>query len=209
MKRLMVVLVVLVVATGAMPAATARPEAFVSVEQIAEADWIVMDGRDHASLFFALGIRSVTRRGLRTVGVIGRGDCSVERSRYFTMITCQGSGRGRPLEMDEFTFDPALRSAAMTVKRRGGKDKIRWRGVGRAPWTSGQVMSGGGLVGAAAAMSRAARTTATLYGRRMPKPRGNRVMTFSSLSQGGFAMAAANGRNFSVAPDGSYTTRCA
>lgn len=204
MRKIATLLFALAIGAGALPA-IAMPGASGGVEQFAEADWIVMKGRDAATMYFAIGWRSVGDYGAVTIGAVGKGRCQVERSKHMTMISCEASGRGKELALDEFEFDPVLRSAEFSYKLKGERQSVRWRGLGRLPYSGGQVAGGDGFVAAGAGMAREARATARIFGKKL-QTRG--WMSFALLGQGaGAGVFTDYGRNLTVDPDGSFTYR--
>ena len=205
MKRFATVLLALVLGGSALPAA-ADPGAFADVAQMAQADWVVMHGRDDATMYFVAGARSVSESGLRTLGVVGSGKCDVERGRHWTMISCHGGGRVRELELDQFDFDPALRSASLTMKVDGEKNTATWRGVGRIPWNGGSVSGGDGFAAVDVMTARMARVKAHLLGRNMPRS-SRRSLSFAFLTQGATAYVYGDygSRSFVIEPDGTFS----
>ena len=203
MKRFATVLLVLVLAGSVLPAA-AEPQAWAEGYQIAEADWIVMEGRSKATYYFVAGARSASPEGLVTYGVVGSGPCDVERGKNWMMIVCTGFGRGKELSIDQFQIDPALRSASLKMKSNGVTNVATWRGRGQVPFNGGSVYGGDGMAGADVMTARAAGIKARLLGRQMPKATGH-SMTFAWLAQGASAGVYNEGRSFEFAPDGSYS----
>lgn len=203
MRKITTLLVALVIGAGALPA-TAMPGVSGAAEQFAEADWIVMKGRDAATMYFAIGWRTAGEYGAVTIGAVGKGSCQVERSKHMTMISCRASGRGKELALDEFEFDPALRSAAFSYKLKGERQSVSWRGLGQVPYSGGQVAGGDGFAAAGAGMAREARATARIFGERLQTRRGG--MSFAFLGQGaGAGVYTDYGRTLTVDPDGSFT----
>lgn len=218
MKRIATIVVALVIAAGALPAVAtpvsapdvippSAPGASVGVDQFAEADWIVMQGRDRAKMYFALAWRTVSEwAGAMTLGVVGKGKCFVERSKHMTMIGCNAYGRAKELGMDEYEFDPLLRSAAIDYHFKGQRQRVSWRGRGRTPHAGADVGGGDGYVQAGAGMAREARATARIFGREMTT--GGGWLSFSYLGQGaGAGVHTDYGRTLKVAADGSFTYR--
>lgn len=201
MKRLAAALLFLVLGGSAIPAA-ADPGAFVDGYQTAQADWIIMDGRNDAKYYFVAAAHSISPDGVNTYGVVGSGDCDVERGRNWVMIVCQGSGRGKKLGLDQFEFDPALRTASLEMKAKGMKNVAKWYGRGQVPFHGGSVYGGGTAMGADVMTARTARIEAKVLGERMPE-RG--MSTFAFLVQGAEAYAHLGARRFDFAPDGSYS----
>lgn len=206
MKRLVTVLSVLVLGTAALPAA-ADPGGWAEGYQLAEADWLVMQSRTDAKFYFGLALRAASPDGLQTYGVIGSGDCDVKRSKHWTMISCVGHGRVKQLAIDQFQFDPALRSAFLEMKLDGVKNVVRWRGLGSAPAYGGSVFGDEAFAGADAGMFRWAASKGRILGRKMPTGRDRHPMSFSFLAQGGtaYAFTGYRGRTLDIAPDGTYT----
>jgi len=204
MRRTAVILFALIVGTAALPA-TAEPGVYAEAGQLAEADWIVLDSRTHGTFYFAAAMRAVSPAGAHTFGVIGSGECNVSRGKNWTTIVCEGSGRAKELGLDQFEFDPALRSASLTMRAGGVKNTVSWTGRGPAPSFGASVYGGGTMVGADAGIGRMAKVDARILGRRMP--RGG-WMNFAFLVEGAGAFAYEEGRSsrsVELAPDGSYS----
>lgn len=202
MRRIATLLVALVIGAGALPA-TAMPGASGGLDQFAEADWVVMNGRDSATMYFALGWRMVGDLGAVTLGAVGKGKCRVERTKHMTSISCHASGRGKELDLDEFEFDPALRSAAIDFTFKGQRQSVKWRGRGQLPYFGGQVAGGDGFAAAGGGMAREARAMGRIFGQKMVT-RG--WMSMAYLGQGaGLGVYTDYGRTLTVDPDGSFT----
>ena len=206
MKRLATALLALLLGATALPA-TAAPGVAAGSEQYADTSWIIMQSPTTADFYFAFAWRSAGEGGLQTIGAVGKGKCEVQRTKHMHSIMCHGSGVGKRLGLDQFSFDPALRSASMTVNTKGHKHTVRWKGRGDAPSVSSGVVGGDDYAGAGAGVSRDARAKARLFGRNMSTP--DRTFTFSFLGQGAgaFVFTDYEERTITVAPDGSYTYR--
>jgi len=204
MRRVAAILFVVVLGASAPPVG-ATPGAYADGAQVALADWVVMDSRTHGTFYFAIGVRGASPGGVYSYGAFGSGDCTVRRSKHWTTVLCEGSGRARDVGLDQFDFDPAMRSAALSVKERGVTNTAVWRGRGRAPSTGASLYSGGSMVGADAMTGRMASAKARVFGQRMPK---HSPMNFAVLVQGVTAIAYDDGdakRAFEFHADGRYT----
>ena len=207
MRKFAVAALLLLAVASAVPA-SADPGAALGAAQVAEADWIVVHGPNDVKFYFAAAMRMAAPEGLITYGVVGKGDCVVNRHKHGWAIICHGSGRGKELALDQFEFDPALRSASMRFKAGGFNNAIHWTGRDRLPWVGEQVVAGDGFAGAAAMASSGARARGHLLGRDVVNGPGHTMMRFGYLSQGAEAYAFSGAeRTFELAPDGSYRYR--
>ena len=203
MKKIAAVLV-LVIALGVTPA-TANPGAGVAGGQMAEADWIVQHGPNDVRYYFAAATRTVGPDGLRTIGVIGEGDCTIQRDKFGMMISCHARGRGKELTLEQFEFDPAMSSAVLRLKSGGFDNEIQWTGRETVPWVGGQVVGGDGFAAASVMGARSARADGKLLGRDTTDGPGKTLIKFGFLSQGADAFVFTSAeRNFEFASDGTY-----
>ncbi len=177
-------LVVLIALPAA--AALAAPGAFVTVDQAAEADWLVWEGRDDLSWYFAGAMRGASSSGVHTVGYAGKGDCDVTRGRHGTVAICMARACGKTLELDEFEFDPTMSSARLSFRHNGFKHSVAWEATDN-PYGQGVVAGGDDFVGTSASLSRPAAASGTVMGRKLPK-RSKSIMTFAGLGQGALAV---------------------
>lgn len=204
MRRAAVILLALVMGAPGLPGA-AKPTVDASALQMAWSDWVVMDSPTHGKLYFAGGLRLATPDGVYNLGVIGSGDCDVDRNKNYVVVMCRGSGEAKEVGIDEFFFDPALRSASLTMKAGGTRNSVRWRGRGRAPQVGASVAGSGSMVAVDAGSGRTASVKARILGRRMVT-RG--WMDFAFLAQGASAYAFQERgarRSIEFAPDGTYS----
>ncbi|MBW3593998.1 MAG: hypothetical protein KY391_00345 [Actinobacteria bacterium] len=205
MKRAVVALFAVVLGATALPAG-ADPGVYTEAGQMAMADWVVMHSPTHGTLYFAGGMRSASSdRPPGTLGMVGSGDCRVKRGNGWTIVMCEGSGRAKYLGIDEFEFDPAMRSASLSMKARGVKNVVKWRGRGRVPGTGASVYADDSMVGVDVGSGRMASVKARVLGEEMPR-RG--WMNFAFLVEGAGAFAWENSRSkrsFELGPDGTYT----
>ena len=208
MKKLAVAFLLAITGVNLAVPASALPGAWAGASQMAEADWIVKHGPGDVRFYFAAAMRSAAPEGVSTYGVVGKGECSVNRDEHGWMMICHASGRGHQLSLEQFEFDPALRSARMQLRADGFDNVIRWKSGSRLPWAGQAVVAGDGFVGAAVAASRGARASGRVLGRNVVKGSGRTLMKFGYLSQGADAYAFGGAeRTLEIAPDGSYRYR--
>ena len=169
-----------------MTAASAAPGASVMASQAAEADWLVWEGRDDASWYFAGGLRGVSDGVAFSVGFAGKADCDVTRDSHGTVVTCMGRARGKEVSLEEFEFDPAMSSARLSFEQNGFKHTVVWEGTD-SPYAQGAFGGGEGFAGATAGISRGALAGGTVMGRKLPK-RSRSVVAFAGLGQGALGM---------------------
>ncbi len=185
MRKLIAFLTTGLIALSVTPAA-ADPGAMVIANQAAEADWLVWEGRDDASWYFAGAMRGATDRGPFSVAFAGKGECDVARDRHGTMITCMARARGKEVSFEEFEFDPAMSSAHLSFEQGGFKHTVAWEGADD-PYAQAGAAGGPGFVGAIASISRGALASGTVMGRKLPK-RSRSIMAFAGLGQGALAV---------------------
>ncbi|MGH2730704.1 MAG: hypothetical protein ACRDJI_08865, partial [Actinomycetota bacterium] len=171
--------------------------------QSAVADWLVFEDRDTATLYFALGFHSTGDDGLGTYGAVGKGECQVTRGRNFTAIMCVGSGKMKQIPLEDFDFDPMLSSARLAVGSGGFDHVIEWTSRGD-PAPGGSVGWAGTFVHADAGVSRDARASGTVFGKRLAGSRY--AMAFLDEGAGGAAYAV-SGRSVEITDDGRVAVR--
>lgn len=158
----------LIAALVAMPvsAAPAPPGAGVGAEQQADADWVKLKGKS-GKYYFAFAERMVDAGAVVTMAAVGQGDCTVSKSKNFTMIMCNARGKATEIPTEDFALDPALGSASMKVTMGKTTHQVAWTASDDAPSTfAGQAVGPSGAE-AAAGMAREATATGTLFGKKL------------------------------------------
>ena len=175
----------------------AAPGAMAGVEQLAEADWLDMKAR---RFYFAMGIRSLGPDGLVTTGVVGRGNCEVQKDKHSTIVSCFGRGYGKELDAEQFQIDPTLGSASMAFDSGGYSHSVEWTGED-APVAGTQAAGSSFGAQAGAGAARWAPASGRLFGAKLEA--GGRD-AFGILSEAGYAVVYTEGRRVTVLDDGSY-----
>ena len=204
MRKLSLAFLALTLAVLNFPAgASSAPFTYASVDQIAESDWIVMDGRKAATWYFGGGIRMADAGAAKMslYGFVGKGDCEVKRDKNLVEISCSARARLRRVTSRQFDIDPALRSARLRLSQFGMRHSIDWKGIGPAPMADGGVGAGDGFAMAAAYLSRPARAKGTVFGRSF-SGRGGSGLSFAFLSEGALVGAFSDyGRSVEIVGD--------
>ena len=203
MRKFSLALLSLTLAAVSVPALplAADPVTYASVDQMAEADWIVMRGPRAATWYFGGGLRMADpgAPGLSLYGFVGRGDCEVRRDKNLIEISCSARARLRKVTSRQFDIDPALRSARLRLSQYGFKHAIDWKARG-APMVDGGVSGGDGFAMAVAYVTRPARAKGVVF-RRNLSGRGS-GLSFAFLSQGALVGAFSDyGRTVEVRGD--------
>ena len=204
MRKLSFVFLSLALAALHVPAgATSAPFTYASFDQIAEADWIVMDGPRSATWYFGGGIRmadaGTAKMGL--YGFVGKGDCEVRQEKNLMEISCSAQARLREVTSRQFDIDPALRSARLRLSQFGMKHSINWKAIGPAPFADGGVSGGDGFAMAAAYVSRPARAKGTVFRHNFSGP-GRSGLNFAFMTEGAIVAAFSDyGRTVEVVGD--------
>ena len=147
-------------------AAPAAPGAGAGVAQFAEADWVRIKGKT-GTYYFAFAERMVHDGGVSTIGVVGRGDCTVDKNKHFTMIMCEASGKGKEIPPEDFVLDPVLGSASLKVTLGKTTHQASWIAADDAPTVyAGQVVGPDGA-DAESGMARYATAAGTLFGKKL------------------------------------------
>ena len=177
---LMTALIAVPVSAGPAPfPPPPAPGAGAAAGQAAEADWVKIKGKS-GKYYFAFAERMIEGGTAMTIAGVGKGDCTVSKSKHFTMIMCEGSGRAKEIPTEDFTLDPVLASASMKVTLGKTTHQASWTASDDAPTTyAGQAVGPFGAE-AAGGMARDATATGTLFGKKLT-PAGEH---FAYLVQG-------------------------
>lgn len=156
---------------AALSAATAytvraAPGGGGGLSQEALASWIRMDGNT-GTFYVADGMRSVDGEPT-TLGGVAKGTCDRTRAKNWVLTLCTADGVMKEIPVGQFSFDPLLRSASLTVDARGDTHTAEWTAKGAAQY--GQE-SAWGEWGAYAAAGRyvAAPATGSVFGKDVAK----------------------------------------
>lgn len=206
MRGVLVSFVMLVAALGQSSAAAQTVGAGGGVFQAADAGWVVGKGTEPA-FYFGLGFRFTDPiEGLVTIGVVGKGRCTVRKGRNFRSIECIGIGRGKRIPFENFQMDPLLSNASLRMRSGGQDHEVEWSGRGRAP--EGFLSSGFSEHGAyaSAGAARGARAGGRVFGVTVsPKvSRAHFAALFAGAEGGAFAGAR---RRVQVMEDGRIAYR--
>ena len=196
MRKLSLVFLSLGLAASTLTASpsSADPYVFASVDQMAEADWIVMRGPRAATWYFGGGIRMVDPNagGHHLFGFVGRGDCTVRAEKELVEINCSARAKLRKVTSKEFDIDPALRSARLRLSQHGLKHAIDWKAIGPAPMVDGGISGGDGFAMAAGYVSRQARAKGKVFRRNLSSRGGGSGLSFAFLVEGALVGAFAD-----------------
>lgn len=132
MKKLVGAALALALVAGAATVAIGAPGGGAFHVQMAEADWLEGKGPS-PDFYFVAAMRMTTDTGLITVGAVGKGSCTSSKTKHFRVMMCSASGKGYELGVDDFEFDPALRSARMHLETKKYTHDAVWEGDGLAP----------------------------------------------------------------------------
>ncbi len=184
------------------PATAQEAAVYSGAEQVAFADWIEMDGRT-GTFTVALGVHQLDEDGgVVTIGAVARGRCTKSKGKHFTLIVCEGRGKGKSIPFTDFSMDPAMQEAALTLRIGGYRHRVDWTGRGRAPVSGAGVSGDDRFIYASGGMYRDAKTAGKVFGRRM---RSNSVWDWGEMALGGGAMVFAGAPR--SAPDISFSGR--
>jgi hypothetical protein len=126
MRRVLGALAAAAVMVGiALPAEATLPGAGGGAEQTAVATWVRMHG-DTGVFYAADGLRMVDEGVPVTLGGVDKGRCNRTKSKGWVVTICMASGVMREIGLDQFQFDPALRSASLLVDARGQTHTADW-----------------------------------------------------------------------------------
>jgi hypothetical protein len=166
-------------------AAAADPGVYAGADQWADGSWIVGKG-PRPDFYFAIGYRTLAEDGVVTVGAVGKGRCTVQKGKNWTMISCVASGRGKEIPMEDFRMDPLLESASLRVTLQGYRHTVSWSGRGRAPMASADVQASDGYASAGGGIFRLAKAAGRVFGHKLSS--GGRDL-FAFLMEGAGAGA--------------------
>ena len=197
MRRIATLLVGLAVLTAGQ-ASAAPMDPYAGAEQTALAFWIERDGKT-GTMYAAYGTRGASNYTSSDEvpgwGVVGKGPCHFGKR----MGWCMARGRLRTLGLSDFTVDPLLASAHMTISFGGFTHVIDWTGKGTPQTEASQSIGEGQSIGAG--MFRSAPATGKLYDKKMT---GHKDFHF--LLQGAFADSGL-GRYVTILPDNEVLFR--
>ena len=100
-------------------------------------------------------------------GFATRGKCFEFKKKHFKVTICMASGHSQKIGQDDFTFDPALQAAQLSMKGSEGRTNVEWTGRGKPSPEPGIAADPefGALVDAS--VYRGARAHGTILGRRL------------------------------------------
>ena len=133
MWRIVAIIATAMMFFSAAPAGAAQlPSASLTAQQAAYARWMaVEDGTPVA--YFAMAVTGHPNRYLST-GAIGRAECRKVSHRGHTGWMCRGRARAVELAPGDFTMDPSLASASVSItSEEGVVNTVSWTGKGTGP----------------------------------------------------------------------------
>ena len=158
----------------------AAPDAWTGTYQVAEAAWIVRDGRRlRMHLVFVENV-SGPRPKAHTAVFIGDGPCRVPSGRSPKRASCSVDGRFRRIAPEAFSIDPSLSSAGLTLPG----IKIDWTSTA-FPEPDDNEYVDPPFVDVEAEVKRPSSAAGRMNGRRFVAKR----LTFARLAQGAFVGA--------------------
>ena len=153
----------------------------------ASAAWILLDHDGGGDFYFAEGVRQAwVPDGVESVGFVARGRCNSVHTKRVTMVVCEAMAQPHPVSLDEFSIDPLLRSASLSLRVHGMTHRVKWVGAG-SPGAGQGVGAGPGWVSGGAGVSRWAKARGTLFGHRLRS--GGHSMAYLAISALGYAFA--------------------
>ena len=189
MRKLSLALLALLFAAPVMPA-TAAPGVGAGASQFGFIDWIDMNG-SKGTMVGVIADRFLDQEeGLVTIAGVFKGTCEKETSGSWTMITCEGFGRGRLIPHEDFTVNPALDSANLRLRIGGQTHTASWKGKGPSPYAFAGVGTDGRWLDGGAGMVRDCKGTGRVYGKKRVT---NSWLDWAFLYQGAGAVAYAGG----------------
>ncbi len=99
--------------------------------QFAFATWVVPKG-DRAVMYFAAGMNNLPSMS-PSVAFVGTAECSPIDHGHHTEWRCRGRARPTPLSPGDFTVDPLLAGARLTLTQDGMTHEVSWTGRGNSP----------------------------------------------------------------------------
>jgi hypothetical protein len=141
MRRGILFLLLCALVSGALPAAASQPGAGAGAGHAAEAFWVDVKA---GSFYFAEGYRMVGAGGVESSVAVGRGRCTKERMGRTTLVSCFGKGVAKEASLDEFTFDPTLKTAHVDVVIAKQQHTVEWatEDPPAADWNTGVASQG-------------------------------------------------------------------
>ncbi len=121
-----------VVLLGVAPLAHAeQPRARLSFMQFAYASWLVTEG-ERTVLYFAAGLNQVPST-TPSMGFVGKARCTLIAHGHHSRWHCRGHSAPSPLSPGDFTVDPLLSSARLTLAQGGFTHEVSWTGRSAPP----------------------------------------------------------------------------
>ena len=164
-KRSAVLLLVLSALLSTAGPATADPGVYAGAQRYASAMWLYETSRTAGVLYVVDAVNDVSpHAGASSVAYIGKIPCTIERSRYFTIIFCAGAVEAIELDPLAFQMDPLLRNAELTVRQDRFNQRVTWVGQRTLPDTGQGAWVSDYFIAAGAGVGRWAPASATLFG---------------------------------------------
>jgi len=163
------------------PVSAQTPEAGQATGYTALALWTQpIEGSRRYDVYWAFAATGVEGDEQVTYGGLGHYTCSTDNWGIVQLFCFRG--RVRPLGSDEFSIDPALREARLTIENKGVTNEVVWT-ASEDPYVYHGVFNMGGYTNAYADINRRATTEAQILGETLPG--GNtRILAMLSLESG-------------------------
>ena len=190
MERLVAALLASLFLIGLVPAGAQEMYVAGGTIQWATGIWITNKNGVPHGFYMADATRSVDP-ALGEVGVyllVAKGRCQHFERKRFSVTICSAGGRVYRGDLDDFEFDPALRSAAMQLRSKGYTHKAGWTGEDSgSPSYGGELIDQRGARGASGGIDQItwAESTGRLFDRRLTR----KQLEFGLLYQGAGATA--------------------
>lgn len=172
--------------------------------QIAEADWLIKEGRE-LWWYFGVGIRYAEPPYVEAFAAVGRARCTKIKRRNMHIIMCRGTARERPVDLDEFWVEPDLSSGHLRLEwNEKNVSEITWEAQENLePFVYAEATAHGGF--AAGGAYRWAPASGTVMGKKVVGRGGFRDFgVLAEYAGGGFFVP---GRAFHLRPDGTVVAR--